>query len=133
MPRPSTANTGLRGPGQEIFTDEAKEYGRDLGLDTTATILRNEPKDDGGGAQKDHWEPIAENVPARIDIFGRLSQAKGEAADRIDEHTSHIVSFPQGTDCTTKDRLEINGQLWSVLAVQERTGTATFRVEVKGI
>lgn len=129
-PRAAVEGHGLRGPGQDIFPEQAKQQGRDIGLTDLAQIFRNEPEDDGGGDTKEVWVPLGEPVPARIDSVGRRGQAQ-VMGEQINEGTSHIVTLEPETDVKSDDRIEIDGAMWLITGEEFFTDEATVRVQVK--
>lgn len=127
-PRP-LVHGGLRGPGQDIFPDMAKEEAVDIALTEEITILRNDGVIDGGVREED-WEPLAEGVRARIDIVGVRLPNKMKA-DQINEATTHIFHVDKETDIKSSDRIERDSEVWTVVAVGSRTDQPTIYVEAK--
>lgn len=125
------ARQGLPGPGQDRFPEDARETGRDLGLTGKATILKNEPIDDGGGALKSNWIGV-ETVRMRLDsIKTTMRGSQDLIADQIKEKGSHVASFDAGTDITPEHRLEVNGTIWIITVKLSQTDPLIERVGVR--
>lgn len=106
--------TGLPGPGQTIFSEEAKELARRMGLKEGAVqILKLEKTKDKGASIKEEYKPQGKAVRGRIDPVG-----SGHQADRfgegLREATTHIVSMDPNTPVSVEDRLEIEGRMWTI-------------------
>lgn len=132
LPRP-LVQSGISGPGQELFPESAKQQARDIGLvKELVQVLRNEKEDDGGGDTIDNWKPHGKRVDGRIDALSRrgMGQVIGE---QVNEATTHVATLEPGVDVTTNDRLEIEGQVWIITSQEIHTDQATVRVQVKEI
>lgn len=124
---------GRPGLGQEKFPEEAKELGRNLGLTQEITILRNTPEDDGGGAPRSNWAPLA-TVRGRIDpITSSTRGQREEIADQVKESSTHLATLDPGVDVTTNDRLEVDGVTWIITTKLARTDPLTTRLAVRGL
>jgi hypothetical protein len=131
--RPLLIGGGLPGPGQDIFSDDAKTYARALGM----TDLYNVERDEGekvGGVKKEDWATIAEHVPGRVDNVSRRLP-KGIVADSLNEETTHIIhlNVDPVTDLTAADRIvdPAHDLTWAVLARIHRTDEPTMMLEAK--
>lgn len=124
-------STGLRGPGQTIFPEEAKEEARRVGLKPEAALVFTKvQEDDGGGDVRNTWVPQGMRVRGRIDGLRSRSQAT-QFGDAVDESTTHIITLDAGTVVTAKDHIEIDGQMWTITAEMFFTDEATQRLQVK--
>lgn len=132
MPRPMPASQGIRGPGQTIFPEDAKEAARRIGLVKDAVvIIKKEQVDDGGGDFTPKWVPQKPAVRGRIDPLGGASKTAREFAGAIDEATTHLVVMDPDVDIDNKDRLEAEGIVWTITADLVHTDAATTLVQVK--
>lgn len=130
-PRGLAPGSGLRGPGQDIFPEMAKQTARDIGLvEDAAQILKNESVEDGGGDFADKWVPDGKPVDARIDAADRAGNSQ-VIAEQINESTTHIITMEPGAEVSTENRIEIEGLTWVVTGEQIRTQQPTVRVQVK--
>lgn len=129
MPR-GFVHPGLRGPAQEIFPEEAKEYGRDMGLTEEAEVFKNEPEDIGG-APEDNWVSIGK-FRARIDRES-VRPAAGEVADQTNESSVHVISFDPGVPVNTNCRVEIKGQMWYLTGKQDVSDPLIDRYEAQEV
>lgn len=129
-PRP-LVRSGLPGIGQEIFPETAKQMARNIGFKSEyITILRNTPKDDGGGDSTPDWKPVGKPVDGRIDALSRRGVGR-VVAEEVNESTTHVVSMDPDADVSTSDRLEVEGVVWTILSEEIHTDKATVRVQVK--
>lgn len=126
------AKPGLRGPGQDVFPEDAKQHGRDLGLTEDATILKNEATDDGGGSKVDNWIVQESEIPGRVDPLSTV-KSSGIVAGQVNEESTHVISLDPKATVSTKSRIEIDGKTWAVTAQRERTDELIIRVEAKGV
>lgn len=132
-PRAYTPGTGLPGPGQEHFPEQARESGRDLGLTGEVVIMYDIGGDDGAGSVKSDWKD-KETVRGRIDsITSSTRGMRDEFGDQIKEESTHIVSLDAGVDIDPANRIRINGSTWIVTAKIERTDPLIERVAVRGL
>jgi hypothetical protein len=130
-PRAPASGTGLRGPGQEIFPEEAKQQALDIGLEEDAAqILKSESVPDGGGDTTTTWVPDGEPVDARIDAIGRMGGSK-VFAEQIDETTTHVITMEPGATVAADSRIEIEGRTWVVTGQNIRTDEPTTQVQVR--
>lgn len=130
-PRALAVGNGLRGPGQDVFPEEAKELGRNLGLDDEAILYKNEPIDDEAGASTSNWVEVGK-YRARIDVAG-AERSAGLIADQINEGSKSIVSFDPGVPVDSESRIKIRGSMWDVIQVHEVSDPLIQRVEVKEV
>jgi hypothetical protein len=95
-----------------------------------ARIFEKFQEEDGGGDFRDQWIPQAERVRGRIDALRTRGQNQmfGEA---IDESTTHIISLDPNAIVTVKDRIEIEGIMWTITSEAFFTDEATIRLQVK--
>lgn len=121
--------------GTEIFPETGKELGRRVALTETVYLWKATSKDDGGGSYEPNWEKV-ENSPirARFDSYKR-AKPRGVVADKIDEHTDHIITLDVGPDVDPPDRIErtLDGSMWEVIAVAKRTDEQTIQLQAKEI
>ena len=130
-PRALVKGTGLRGPGQDIFPEAAKQEARNIALvEEAAQVFRNTPTDDGGGDVHDKWQPLGNKVAGRIDSVGRKG-AEQLFGEQIDEATSHVVTLEPGVDVTPDDRVEIEGIMWTITGQAIFTEAASTRLPVR--
>lgn len=130
-PRTAAKGHGLRGPGQDIFPEQAKQQARDIALEEDAAqVFRNSATDDGGGDFKAEWKPLGEPVDGRIDAVGRKGAEK-ILGEQIDEATSHVVTLEPGVDVTPDDRVEIEGQMWTITGKAIFTDAASTQLPVR--
>lgn len=129
-PRP-LARSGLRGPGQDVFPEMAKESTRRIALkDEAALIHVYSETDDGGGDVKPKWTPSVERVRGRIDAIG--TRGIGAIfAEQIDESITHVITLDPDVEVSTRDRIEIEGVMWTIVAQQVFSDQASTRVAVK--
>jgi hypothetical protein len=130
-PRSLRKGTGLRGPGQDIFPESAKEEARLIGLvDDAVLVFKREETEDSGGDWSSDYVPAEERIRGRIDSLGDQGST-GEFAASIDESTTHIVTVDPDADVDHKDRLEVEGQMWTITAERFFTDESTKRLQVK--
>jgi hypothetical protein len=131
-PRAEAPGAGLRGPGQDIFPEMAKQSVRTIALiEEAAQILKKESTEDGGGDFNDKWVPDGEPVDARIDAADSARSGSQVVAERISETTTHIITLEPGAKVSTSNRIEIEGLVWVIVAEQIRSEQPTVRVQVK--
>jgi hypothetical protein len=124
----------------DVSQAEIEEARQDLAqelLPDLATIERVTETSDGGGGFTEAWAPVAEDIPCRLDPYGKSTTKggggeSGTAGERIDDRTLNVVTFGAGTDVTLKDRLVINGTTFEVTVVREHGNWELMkRVDVK--
>lgn len=131
-PRAAAPGSGLRGPGQDIFPEEAKQQALDIGLEEEAAqVLKPERVKDGGGDSTLTYVPDGKPVDGRIDIVGRAQGASQVVAEQITESTTHIVTMEPGVSISTEHRIEIEGKTWLITGENIRTQAPTVQVPVK--
>lgn len=129
MPR-GAVHPGLRGPAQEVFPEEAKEYGRDMGLTEEAEVFKNEPEDIGG-APEDKWVSIGK-FRARIDKES-IRPPANTPGEQIVEVQTHIISFDPGVPVDTSCRVKIKGQMWYLTGKMEESDALIDRYEAQEV
>jgi hypothetical protein len=126
-----SVSSGLPGPGQEIFTEAAKESGRHVGLEEDAAlILEFVSEDDGGGDVNETWKPQSERVRGRIDPVGTRGSAQ-MFGEQIDESTTHIIYLDPNAEVSSRDRIEIEGTVWTIVSAHFVTDGVTKALQVK--
>lgn len=129
MTRPFV-ESGISGPGQVRFTEGAKESGRVMALTGTVQIYRSGGGTTGGGAPTGGRTAIEPSARGRIDRLG--DAISSEAAAQINETSTHIVTADRSLpEPRSDDHLFIDGQMWSVTAIWERTDDLVHRIEVE--
>lgn len=130
-PRALPESQGLPGSGQERFPEDAKETARRIALkEEAARILTFESKDDGGGDREETWTQQPGRVRGRIDAVGsrNMEQFRG---DQLVESTTHIVTLDPDANVSTRDRIEIEGLVWTITSEQIFSDAASTRIQVK--
>lgn len=130
--RPLNYETGLRGPGQVRFPEDIKEWGRAMGLTSTAQLVTKSSTLDPGGAPKGGWAPSGPTFRARIDAIGNPGGSDVQAG-QIDEETSHIISCDASINVPTSARIRMDGKDWQVTEKPHTTEPLIQRIEVKGV
>jgi hypothetical protein len=126
-PRPSYPGSGLKGPGQDIFPEQAKESGRRLGLVVGELQLLDYTPTNEAGSTKPAWTPGA-TVRGRIDPVGSAS-GPSLMGGAINEASTHLITFDDQVEITTQDRVRGLGHDWRITALRERTERLVTRVE----
>lgn len=99
-----------------------------LALSDLGTVLSRTFSDDGGGGGTQTWGTTAGSVPCMTEP---LASTSGLLAGRIDERSTHLVTFPAGTVVETDDRLVIAGRgTFEVTAVRRQTAEWVREFEV---
>lgn len=129
MPRP-LVKSGMRGLGQSIFPESARELGRRMGLLDDARILTYTPVVSGGATRKT-YTPAADTVLARVDPVG--AGTSGTSGGAVNEASTHMITFTAGQDINTEDRIRLHGIDWIITAEVERTDELVKRVEVQQV
>lgn len=131
MPRPLPTSHGLRGPGQTVFPEDAKEQARRIGLKEEAVlVLKHEQVEDAGGDWSTKYVPQPPAIRGRIDPVG--GGARNEMfAEGIVESTSHIVTMDPDAAVEHHDRLEVEGQTWEITADEVVSDPSSKMVQVK--
>lgn len=120
--------SGIPGPGQDRFPEQAREQGRRMGLVGSATILRYSNVGTSG-AVKPVYTPDAGTVRARLEpAAGGVTGLRGDVQD---EATTHVVTFDNGQSVSTKDRVQIEGLTWIITAMHQGTDELVRQIEVK--
>jgi len=97
-------------------------------LTGTATIQTLVTTSDGAGSTT---ESFATGVPIPARLAPAGGGETGPAGDRVDDRTTHILSFPAGTQITAADRVDMDGRAYEVTAVRRRTSEILTRVEAR--
>jgi hypothetical protein len=126
----ATSQTGLPGPGQDVFPEQGKEIGRRLGLTGEAAVLTWSQSKDAGGSTVSNWT-LGSLVDARIDAIG--GSGARMPGGQISESSTHIITFYPFVSVTTKDRVRMLSRTWAITAVREVTNKLVTRVEAKEI
>lgn len=131
MPRP-LVKSGLPGPGQEVFPEQAKQQARNIGL-IEGAVQRwvNEKEDDGGGDTKSKWVESGEALDGRIDAIGSLSNRSRVFAESILESTTHIATIEPDAEINVADRIEVHGRMYVVLSEDVNSEQATVQLQVR--
>lgn len=82
-------------------------------LPGTAVISRNSPTSDGMGGWTDAWAAVG-TVDGRL-APASASGAERMVADRITGEDAWVITLPQGTDVTEKDRVVIMSRTFEVV------------------
>lgn len=86
----------------------------DVGYVASATVTS-----DSGGGGTTVWAN-GSAIPCRIDP---ITGNEVEAASRISDRSTHMITVPPGTVVTVSSRFEITGRgTYEITAVQDRTG-----------
>lgn len=81
-------------------------------LPDTCTVKRNTPASDGQGGSTESWSTVA-TVACRISPGG-LSPQEQVMAARITSALVWVITLPQGTDVTAKDRITAGTRTFEV-------------------
>lgn len=98
-------------------------------LPAECDVLRATKVSDGGGGRRT-TRAAAGSYPCRLAPLNR--QAVDSFGGRVNENSSHIVTLPSDADVRGSDYLEIEGRVWAVTTIRDRTSMDRFvlRVEV---
>ena len=97
-------------------------------LPQVVTILRTSAESDGQGGQTTTWEAL-DPVPCRFGPLG-MSPSERAVADRFTSKEVYRVAFLPGTDVRLTDRLEMDGEIFSVESVRRPHGIEVERVAI---
>jgi hypothetical protein len=86
-------------------------------LPDTCTIQRAMDASDGGGGQSTTWPDVATGVPCRLTPARSGTSGTGKAGDRLNDTTTHIVTFSAGADVQQGDRILIGTIFYQALVV----------------
>jgi hypothetical protein len=133
MPRSTTAatGTGLRGPGQYVWPESAKETVRQMVFEEDYIQVLRKEGEDAGGSVSNEYVPSGAPQDGRIDAKASSYGMDTVFGEQISEGTTHIVTMKPDADVTTSDRLEIEGQVFIVNSAIVRTKQATTQLQVK--
>lgn len=131
MPRASTAGSGLRGPGREVWSDRNKDEVVQMVFEPEYVQVLRKGGEDAGGSVDDTYTPHGAPLAGRIDELGQGSDNSSVFGEQISEGASHLVSMPKDADVTTDDRLEIEGKIFIVTSAIVRTKQATTQLQAK--
>lgn len=81
-----------------------------------ASVARSVTASDGAGGQTSDWQTVATGVPCRLAAASSGGEAR--TADRLLDATTHLVTFPAGTDVRNDDRVTVGDITLEVLLVQ---------------
>ena len=102
-----------------------------LMLPDAGRILKHTTESDGAGGKIETYVP-GEELPCRIAPVGRTAGRGSGAGDRISEASTHIATFPAGTEVRAVDRVEVAGTVYSVTGLRQYGALEfTRRVECK--
>lgn len=131
MPRPSAPRAGLRGPGQEIWTEAMKSEIRSrVFIPEYVQVLRQEGEN-AGGSVNGEYEPVGEKLDGRLDNVGNAGGEAKVMGEQINESTTHILSLPPGALVENTDRFEVEGKVFVSTSESVRTDQATTQLQVK--
>lgn len=126
MTRPAYTGAGLRGPGQDLWPEQAKEHSRVIVLTDEAQPLELSSNDE---AAAQTWDDVGDPIRCRLDPVGHdITEMRGAA---LVESTTHLISFDAGAPVTTDNRVSIDGQEWVLLAARLYTDASILRMEAK--
>lgn len=129
MPRPVVTDTGLRGPGQEVWTEAMKATVRNMVfIEGYVTVLREEDEDEGG-SQGD-WKQIG-TYDGRLDNVGSAGGRAKDFGDSVHEITAHVLSTEPAADVRATDRFIIEGRIWIATSESVRTSQASKQLQVE--
>lgn len=90
-------------------------------LPDTSTIQRKTVVGDGGGGEIVTWPPIATGLPCRLTPAPVPPSGRGggvvETASRLQDDTTHILTFAALLDVQVDDRAVVGGETYEVLVV----------------
>lgn len=105
-------------------------------LPDTCRIRRVTRQSDGAGGHTAHRRDIAADVPCRLSPASSAAGGRAgasQAGGRLNDATTHIVTFETGTDVAIDDHIVVGEATFEVLAVGKGGAwELTRRVEVKG-
>lgn len=109
--------SGISGPGQEVFPEQAKQQARNIALiDKAAQRFVNEPVDDGGGEFNAKWVASGEPIDGRVDAIGSLSGRSRIFAESVLEATTHVITLDPEATVNVADRIEMHGRMYILLS-----------------
>jgi len=113
------------------LADIASELESEL-MPGTGRVLKFDSEDDGAGGRNEDFVPGPE-LPCAIAPISSAG-AGSSAGSRISEATTHVITFPVGTEVDPKDRVEVDDQQYEVLSLRDYGGLAmNRRAEVKAL
>lgn len=90
-------------------------------LPDLGTIQRKTAMSDGGGGQHASWLTVATALPCRLTprVLSATRGAGGviDIASRLDDATTHILTFTADVDVRIDDRAVVHGTTYEVLVV----------------
>lgn len=130
-PRAASPGSGLRGPGQEVFPDQARERARHMGLYPDEIMIWRHTRNGSAGATYNTYEPDDDPVRGRVDPTSSNTAGglRGDAFE--DESSEHLVTFDETIEITLEDELEFHNKRWIITSLRERTDRLVTRVEVR--
>ena len=84
---------------------------------TTCDILSVAYTSDGEGGMTEAWGTALANVACRIDYRSGSEKMTGGA---IQSYSKAVLSLPYTTTISTKNRVQIDACIWSVLSVNDK-------------
>lgn len=106
-----------------------------MALVTTADVLERVQTGDGAGVNAYAWQPIAEltDLPARLDPIGSGTGMGSLVGDQVNEESTHVVhiELPAGEALEADQRIDIDGDRWSITAVRRVTEGIAAIAEVR--
>jgi len=84
---------------------------------TTCDILSVAYTSDGEGGMAETWGTATANVACRIDYRSGSEKMTGGA---IQSYSKAVLSLPYTTTISTKNRVQIDACIWSVLSVNDK-------------
>lgn len=86
-----------------------------------------------GGSTVDTYTP-GPNLPCAIAPVGTSGSRVAIGGDRLDEASTHVVTFPAPTQVKLSDQVEVNGTIYAVTALRNFGAMSmTRRVEVRAL
>lgn len=131
MPRPSQPLGGLRGPGQEVWSDQNKDAVVTMVFEPEYVQVLRQGGEDAGGSVDNAYEPHGKPLAGRIDEVGQGSNQASVFGEQISEGSDHLVSTVRDADIHSSDRLEVEGRIFIVVSAIVRTKQATTQLQVK--
>ena len=131
MPRASQPQSGLRGPGQDVWSDQNKQTVVSMVFEPEYIQVLRKGGEDEGGSVSNEYEPHGSPLDGRIDQIGVGQGAATVFGDQVSEGATHVVSTVIDADVKTEDRLEIEGKVFIIKSAIVRTKQATTQLQVK--
>lgn len=104
-------------------------------LPDTCTVQRKTLVSDGGGGFVERWVDVARGLACRLSPASNTAGGGtgiASSGGRLNDATTHIVTFEAKTDVQLEDRIVLDGDTYEVLLVRRRGAwELSRRVEVK--